>query len=469
MKNTIYLCLCTFILIAVFPLTSSAQTMGIISTIAGGTGTTLGDGGPATAAQLEYPTAVSLEYGFFETSIYILSAVGNRVRFVNPSGIITTVAGDGTAGYTGDGGSATASEINLGSTPGQTGDLYGPCFSDTWNNVVRFLGSGIIATIAGNGTAGFSGDGGPATAAMLDHPVGIDFAEHYFSYGSEHQGYYIADVNNNRIRFVANDTIATIAGNGTASFSGDGGPATAAGLDHPSDVKGGQYFNYRSFYIADWGNRRIRKVDSLGIITTVAGNGTSGYTGDGGPATDAGIGTYGGIIIDAQGTLYIAGGAAVRKVDAVTGIITTVAGNGTFSYGGDGGPATAAGLNEVRSAIFDDSGNLYIADAGNGRIRKVDSVGGLGVKKVFNDINVSLTSNPNKGIFTVKGSVKSFTGKALSLNVTDVCGRVIYASAVEVQNGNINKQVFLDNVAPGIYMLHIGSATEISALKFVVE
>jgi len=470
MKKTICLCLYAFLFVSLFHYTSSAQTMGVIHTFAGGGSTALGDGGPATAACLTYPTSV---YASDINTLFVVS--DNRIRYVPPSGIITTFSGNGTAGYTGDGEPATAATIN----PGQTNVFGNPfnaewfLFSDSKNNVIRqFIAPGwTIVTTVGNGTAGFGGDGGPATAALLDTPGGVDDFTHAGPPGVAYVfGYYIADMNNNRIRCVVNDTITTVAGTGVPGFSGDGGPAIAACLDHPSDVKSSRYLDINAFFIADWGNRRIRKVDTLGIIRTYAGNGTAGYTGDGGPATGAGIGTYGSILIDAQGTLYIAGGNTVRKVDATTGIITTVVGNGITGYSGDGGSATSASLSDVRGASFDYAGNLFIADAGNNCIRKVDSVGGLAVNNVLNkNINISLTSNPNNGTFTIKGSVKSIADKRLLLNVTDVCGRVVYASVVEVQNGNINKQVFLDNVVPGIYILHIGSTTEVSTMKFVVE
>ena len=212
-----------------------------------------------------------------------------------------------------------------------SGNLY---IADTGNNRIRKVSAtGIITTVAGNGSAGYSGDGGPATSAQLDGPEGVAVD------GSGNL--YIADTCNNRIRKVsATGIITTVAGNGSAGYSGDGGPATSAQLSLPAGVAVDGSGN---LYIADSGNNRIRKVSATGIITTVAGNGSPGYSGDGGPATSAQLNQPAGVAVDASGNLYIADSSnnRIRKVSA-TGIITTVAGNGFDGYSGDGGPATSA-------------------------------------------------------------------------------------------------------------------------------
>ncbi len=236
----------------------------------------------------------------------------------------------------------------------------------------------IIITIAGNGygtgtpVGGYSGDSGPATAAMLNYPSGVTL--------DDSNNLYIADTHNNRIRKTtlanainATGTISTVFGIGTIGFSGDNGPATTAQLNRPADICRDKFGN---FYIADENNYRIRMVSTAGVINTIAGNGINGYSGDGGSATNAKIGTIEQISVDVLGNIYIGDQAAqrIRKVNSA-GIITTIAGNGTAGYSGDGGPATAAELNWPRGTCTDRKGNLYSADIYNNRIRKVDTSG----------------------------------------------------------------------------------------------
>jgi sugar lactone lactonase YvrE len=222
--------------------------------------------------------------------------------------------------------------------------------------------TGIITTVAGNGIPGYSGDGGPATSASLSGPSGVVV--------DATGNLLIADSSNYRIRRVDASTgiITTVAGNGIRGFSGDGGPATSASLS-PIGVAVDATGN---LFIADTGNHRIRRVDeSTGIITTVAGNGIRGFSGDGGPATSASLNYPTGVAVDGSGNLFIADAAnnRIRWVDASTGIITTVAGNGMPDYSGDGGPATSASLNGPSGVVVDAAGNLFIADNDNKRIR----------------------------------------------------------------------------------------------------
>jgi sugar lactone lactonase YvrE len=334
-------------------------------TIVAGNGTPgfSGDGGPATSATLFTPKAVAVDA---VGNIYIADTSNQRIRKVDSSGIITTAAGNGTYGFSGDGGPATGA--SLYSPSGVALDAAGNIYiADSRNHRIRKVDtSGIITTVAGNGTFGFSGDGGPATSATLSDPYGVavDAAGNL----------YIVDQLNNRIRKVdTSGTIATVAGNGTPGFSGDNGPATSASLYSPSGVAVDAAGN---LYIADTSNQRIRKVDTSGIITTVAGNGTGGYSGDSGPATSASLNYPYGVAVDAAGNLYIAdeSNQRIRKVDT-SGIITTVAGNGTAGYSGDDGPAISATLYYPRGVAVDASGNLYIADLYNQRVRMVDTAG----------------------------------------------------------------------------------------------
>ncbi|HTA82431.1 MAG TPA: T9SS type A sorting domain-containing protein [Bacteroidia bacterium] len=278
---------------------------------------------------------------------------------------ISTIAGNGTAGFSGDGNAATSAELNY---PTGIVSLSGGSFyiADYQNNRIRQISGTTISTIAGTATAGFSGDGSYATAAQLNQPMGI--AVDNFS------NIYIADFGNNRIREINSmGMISTIAGNGTAGYNGDGAPATATELNSPQAVA---VNSSGAIYIADYGNNRIRTINSAGDIVTVAGNGTGGFTGDGTAATAAEIFHPTSITFDAAGNLYIsdAGNNRIRKVNTA-GIISTVAGNGTAAYAGDGLAATAASISSPYGISVDANNNLFIADYGNNRIRMVTSSG----------------------------------------------------------------------------------------------
>jgi sugar lactone lactonase YvrE len=325
-----------------------------------------GDGGPATSARLADPSGVALDAS---GNLYIADSFNNRIRKVNTSGTISTVAGDGNFGFGGDGAGATGAQLSdpVGVAFDASGNLY---IADTENNRIRKVNSsGTISTVAGDGNSGFGGDGGPATSAQLAFPAGVAL--------DASGNLYIADTNNNRVRKVnTGGTVSTVVGDGNSGFGGDGGPATSAQLAFPAGVALDASGN---FYIADAFNNRIRKVDSTGIITTVAGDGTPGFGGDGGPATCAllALGTGpAGVALDASGNLYIADtfNSRIRKVDT-SGTISTVAGNGNDGFSGDGGPATSAQLFEPFGVAVDANGNLYISDEENNRIRKVNTSG----------------------------------------------------------------------------------------------
>jgi uncharacterized protein (TIGR03437 family) len=333
-----------------------------ITTVAGsgtqGTPSFVGDGGPATSAWLASPEGVAVDTA---GNLYIADTGDNRIRKVFPSdGVIGTMAGNGTQGFSGDNGPANSAELYFpgGVAVDSAGNLY---IADTWNNRIRKVSNGVITgvitTIAGNGTRAFSGDNGPATSAQLDGPVGIavDSAGNL----------YVADTSNSRIRRVSNGVITTVAGNGKAGYSGDNGPATSAGLNYPTGVAVDSAGN---LYIADTSNSRIRKV-SNGVITTVAGSGTPGSSGDGGPATSADLLGPTGIAVDSAGSLYVADYADERIRKVSNGVITTVAGDEVPGFSGDNGPATSAQLEGPSGVAVDSAGNVYIADAFNNRIR----------------------------------------------------------------------------------------------------
>ena len=307
----------------------------IISTLAGnGTWRFSGDRGPGTSASLAYPTGVAVDGG---GNVLIAEFNNQRIRRVAAgTGIITTVAGNGVASFSGDGGPGTSASLR--SPYGLAVDGGGNVLiADNGNNRVRRLaaGMGVITTVAGNGVAGFSGDGGPGTSASLWNPRGVAV--------DGGGNLLIADNFNHRIRWLSAITgiITTVAGTGLQGFSGDGGPGTSASLSLPWGVAvdgGGNVL------IADSNNHRVRRVAAgTGVITTVAGNGEEGFNGDGGPGTSASLWYPSGVAVDGRGNVYIAdsGNSCIRRVAAGTGVITTVAGNGTRGFSGDGGPARA--------------------------------------------------------------------------------------------------------------------------------
>ena len=338
------------------------NTAGTISTIAGG-GSTLGDGGPATAASFS-TSGITLDGA---GNLYIADVANHRVRKVNTSGIITTVAGNSVplSGYAGDGGNSLLAEFsNMGDLAAdRMGNLY--MIDNSYGFIRKINATHVVTTIAGNGIVGYSGDGGPATAAELDVPRGIC---------TDRSGnVYIADAGSAHMRKITGSTITTIAGGGSGGL-GDGGPATAA-IITANDVAVDSAGNV---YIADGGHSRVRKINGItGIITTLAGTGVSGYSGDNGPATIAKLNIPSFIAVDAKNNVYVTdgGNGVIRKIDT-GGIITTAAGSGGCCGSiGDGGPASLARLNQPYGITIDKFGNLYIADNSNGIIREVDTFG----------------------------------------------------------------------------------------------
>jgi sugar lactone lactonase YvrE len=334
----------------------------VINTVAGSSG----DNQPATSSPIASPSQAVLDSN---GNLFIADTLHNRIRKVDTNGTITTVAGNGTAGFSGDNGAATSASLQFpqGVFADATGNLF---IADEANNRIRKVNaSGVITTVAGGSTSGFAGDGGPATSAQLRFPFGVfvDSAGNLF----------IADEGNSRIRKVDTaGTITTIAGNGTVNFSGDNGPATSASLQFPIGVFADATGN---LFIADQGNNRVRKVNASGVITTVAGTGAGTFSGDNNPATGAQLNVPASVFVDSAGNLFIADqqNAAIRRVDHATQVITTVAGNGTGGFVGDGGPATSAQLNFPSGVFVDSAGNLFIADEFNNRVRKVDITGNI--------------------------------------------------------------------------------------------
>ncbi len=339
-----------------------------------------GDGGPATLAQIGPIQGVAVD---LRGNLYLSDTNNHRVRKVSSAGIISTVAGTGAAGFTGDGGPASAAQLNLpyGLAADFAGNLY---IADLGNNRIRRVTpDGVISTYAGGGAASASDEGQPAVSTVLRTPRNVlaDAAGNL----------YLSEFDGHRVRKVTPDgRIATVAGVGVAGFAGDSGPATVAQLAYPAGLALDRTGN---LYIADSQNRRIRKIGLNGVVSTVAGGSSplgvptavavnaagTLYLSDGsGPVrgcpptgsctTLAGAQQAGDLALDAAGILYVADGSQVRKI---AGAVTTVAGDDYLTAIGDGGPATAAQLNQPSSVALDGAGNLYIADTGTQRIRQL--------------------------------------------------------------------------------------------------
>jgi uncharacterized protein (TIGR03437 family) len=339
-----------------------SQTYTITTAAGNGTIGNTGDGGPGPGAALSAPTGVTVDGA---GNLYIADTGNYRVRKVSTNGTISNFAGTGAPGFSGDGGPATAAKLGLlfSVAVDNAGNVY---IAGQDSLIRKVSAAGVISTVAGSSGASL-GDGGPATQAELNQPRGItvDAAGNL----------YIADTGFNRIRKVtASGIITTVAGNGRSDYSGDGGPATSAALNTPSGVAVDAAGN---IYIADTSNARIRKVTPAGIITTVVGTGAFGYSGDGSPAVNATIRTPMGVAIDASGSLYISdwGSGAIRKVTG--GIISTIAGGGK-SYPGDYGPAINASISQPAGIAVDGGGNVYFAEEAADRIRALKPVAGPG-------------------------------------------------------------------------------------------
>ena len=384
-----------------------------------------GDGGQATSAEINNPFGVAFDAS---GNMYIADAGNNVIRKVTPGGVISTFAGTGTLGYTGDGGPATSAHLNdpVGIALNDAGDLF---FADKGNNVIREVNtSGVISTVVGNGTAGYTGDGGQATAAELDEPQGVL---------CNPGGVLIfADTDNSVIREVTpSGVISTIVGDGTSGYTGDGGQATAAELNHPIDVA---YDTTGDLFLSDTNNNVIRKVTPAGIITTIAGNGTSGYTGDGGPATSAEFYLPEAIAFDASGNLFIADyeNSVIREVTPA-GVISTAVGDGSFGYSGNGGPAGGAALFAALGVTFNSSGQLFIADTLNSQIRQVTPTSTTALSYIVTALPTTTTLAVNAGpqSTTFNVSVDTANGSPINGGTVSFYDGTLLLGVVPIVNG----------------------------------
>jgi serine/threonine protein kinase, bacterial len=323
-----------------------------------------GDGGKATEARLNVPAGLAFDKN---GNLYIADRNNNRIRKVDSRGTITTIAGTGTAGFSGDGGPATQAQLNLPS--GIALDGKGNIFiSDRSNNRIRVIdSSGKIRTYAGSGNDGFRGDNGPALKASIDRPFGIAL--------DKKGNLYIADRRNNRVRKVnTQGIITTVAGDGGYFMMGDNGPAYRASIAGPTGVV---VDDQGTLYIADRENNRIRAVDSQGMISTVAGTGQQDYNGDSEVARDTNLHLPFGVALNPEGKLLVIDRShyRIRSVDLKRGTVKTIAGNGNKMFAGDGGPATGATLSFPHGIAVDKEDNVLISDKGNYRIRKISPDG----------------------------------------------------------------------------------------------
>ena len=448
MKTKYYLLFLLPIAVAVYSPKVDAQ---VIHTFAGTVAGYSGDSALAIHAELSSCTGVAIDG---EGNVYIADKNNNVVRKVSTLGIITTFAGNDTAGYSGNGHLATKAKLNhpYSVATNAAGDVY---IADFGNNVIRVVSSinGYINTYAGNDTAGYSGDHGVANHASLYGPEGIAID------GSGNL--YIADAGNSVIRKVdPAGIITTIAGNNTVGYSGDNNVATSAQLNSPSGVA---VDAFGDVFIADVYNNVVREViDSTGNIVTYSGNNTPGFAGDNGPATSAQLFFPSSVSLDQAGSVYIAdqGNNTIRRVDSL-GNISLFAGHHTSGYSGDNGPATSAALSSPIGVTADGWGRIYIADYGNSVVRLVTQ-GNTGVSSV-NTLaqGIKIYPNPASGNITVE-----IAGAAnASIIVNDMLGNLVATANADTTTTTIN----LANMPAGNYIVKVvnGDKTYVNKIEIL--
>ena len=436
-----------FVTIFLLGLLKAADAQVVVTIAGNGTPGYSGDNSSAIAASINNPDVIRFDH---IGNKYIADEHNNVVRKISTAGIITTIAGTGTEGYSGDNGPATNAMLRRPSDVAvdDSGNIY---ISDGNNTIRKINNSGIIRTIAGTGAQGYSGDNGPATNAKLFDPIGVIL--------KSDGDLIFSDNGNNCVRKISKSgIITTVAGTGASGYNGDEIQATNATFSYTGyialSVSG-------EIYVGDYGNSRVRKIDAAGIVTTVAGNGMAGNSGDGGLATSAKLRSPSGVIFDQLGNMYISDRleGVIRKV-TTDGIITTVAGNDTIGFSGDGGPATSAKFNnDLYCSAIDLAGNLYIADPNNNRIRRVN-YNTTAVNNI-STINTAVTiyPNPTHATLTIKTTEKIGTSEILNM--------IDQAENVPIHYTN-EKEVVLDvsSLSAGVYFIRVNG---VYAGKFVKD
>ena len=425
----------------------------IITTVAGiGAFGFSGDNNPATTAELAGPYSVALDgIGNF----YIADGYNNRIRKVDATGIITTIAGTDIQGYNGDNILATNAELwrPAGAACDHAGNVY---FTDAYNNRIRKIdvSTGIITTVAGTGIGAYNGDGIRAdTAQVYDpHCIVID------SLGN----LYFTDFANHRIRYINTiGIISTIAGTGVAGNTGDNGPATDAQINSPYGIVVDKSGN---IYFADYEADVIRKIDRFGIITKFAGTGVFGFNGDDIAANTAKLYRPTGLGVDANSNIYIADGfnGRIRKVSIASGIINTIAGNGIGGYNGDDILATAAELGTPADVTIDGAGSIYIADFGNDRIRYIRNTEGVSSINSTNEF-LNIYPNPNNGAFTV--NIAASIQEQANVRISNLLGTKI--KEVVVTTNKLFEIQLSD--PPGVYLLTVITQNKMWSEKVILS
>jgi len=432
----------------------SAQ--GIITTIAGNGHTEyIGDGHPATNFALGGPAGLCLDR---HNNLYIANLYTSRVSKLAHDTLSTVVDTSGNSGYSGDGGLADSATVTnpIGVCMDTAGNLY---VTDVYYDVIRMVNTeGFISTICGSGMGGYGGDNGPGVSAQLNKPHG--------AFPDSKGNLYIADYENHRIRRLnlATGIISTFAGTGTSGPATDNVQATASQISYPSSVCTDRYDNV---YFAEHGNHRIRKVDAVtGIITTVAGNGSQDYLGDGNVAVQAALNQPNGVYVDNYGFIYISdyGNNVVRAVSP-QGIIATIAGVFDSSgWSGDGGAAIQATFQGPTAVCVDNAGNIYIADGDNSLIRRVTPI-------KFPNAGIGQTGMPSLRIYPNPAANGRFTVclpgslQVASVTVTNAIGRCVYAGQINGSIGTID----ISREGPGMYYLQTVTPGGSFLSKIVVE
>ncbi|MBC7553560.1 MAG: T9SS type A sorting domain-containing protein [Taibaiella sp.] len=412
-----------------------------------------GDNIPATNANISQPMSVLID----NNGELIFSDGQSRIRKINHADIITTIAGTDSVKYGGDGGPASAATMRVPADVAidKLGNIYINEFASY--RIRKINAGGIISTFAGIGVAGSSGDGGQATAAALSSAMAGLATD---TLGNVHFG----DGDNYKIRKVdAAGTITTIAGTGIAGFSGDGGQATAAKIGYAQALC---FNSLGELIFSDNGNNRVRKISTAGIITTIAGTGTVGTSGEGGQATAAQLSGVTGITTDTAGNIYLADNPVgrVRKINAA-GIITSIAGDGTATgFAGDGGPATAAKMMHLGGISSNKNGSeLFICDFENYRIRKVKYTTGIDQLNGQETGRLIVSPNPSiTGGFTVRMAA-AVTG-SVNVTVTNMLGAV-----VKEIKADTNTDIPVMLAAPaGIYLVSASTGGVVWSERLVI-